>query len=172
MLRRRTVCALSVSIALSACGGGVEDKSAPPVLTLDQNSCTTGAIPSAQEAAADLDPSDELAVAELFLLDECTGAGGHWVLGRELDSYRVFFLGAHGCRLWSTTPVAPFGVVRFRQTAGIFSTPEGACIAFAGERNARSDQSTSGVIAFGSRADAESFATARGWKPPGQRAPR
>ena len=177
MMRARAcfpVLLAALAWALFGCGGGVDGgrdgreevggSAAPATLVVNERSCETGSTPSAREATEAQDPSDTLAVVELFLLDECTGLGGHWVLARELDAHRRFFLGAHGCRLWDTAPAARFGVVRYRQTAGIRSTPEGACIAFAGERVVQTDQSTSGVVGFVTRADAESFATERGWK--------
>lgn len=157
---------------LAACGGrsAIEPHAEPagpsaaaPTFVMDRSSCTTGITPSAQ-AATTLDDGDELAVAEIHFVEECTGAGGTWVLGRDVHSHRRFFLGEHGCRLWESPPAGQYGVVRHRQTAALFLTPEGVCVAFPGDERLQTDQSTSGFVVFATRAEAESFATERGWK--------
>ncbi len=136
---------------------------ATPTFVVDGSTCSTGVTPSAEAAVTRAD-GDELAVVEIHFVEECTGLGGTWVLGREVDSHRRFFLGAHGCRLWKSTPSGAYGVVRYRQTAALLRTPDGACVGLPGERRVESDQSTYGFVVFATRAEAEVFAAARGWK--------
>ena len=72
------------------------------------------------------------------ILDECTGLGGQYVVAKDLDGPRRFFLGAHDCRAL-TTPDLPtfpppplrYGVLRGTQTAALFTA--GPCIALPGE---------------------------------------
>ena len=135
-----------------------------PTFVVDRAACTTGVQPSADAATAREDASDLIAVAEIMFVDECTGLGGNWIIARDILSDRRFFLGAHGCRLWSSPPAGSHAVVRHRQTAGMFSTPSGACVAFDGEESVRSDQATSGIVVFATLEDAKAFASARGWR--------
>lgn len=104
---------------------------------------------------------EAIAVVELFYQDECTGAGGQYILARELGGFRTFWIGAHACwALTSPLPVGPrFGVVRYNQTAGIFHISEDVCIGFPDEPpGARTDVTTRAIAVFETLADARAFA--------------
>lgn len=158
------------STFLFACGGATADDTspgstgAPPTFVMARDTCSTGVQPSADAALAKADSSEAISVAEIRFIDECSGLGGHWIIGRDISSDRKFFLGAHGCRLWSSPPAGSYAVVRHAQTAGISFTPSGVCIRFDGEDSVRTDQSTSGIVVFTALEDAKAFASARGWR--------
>lgn len=164
------VVVLLASGSLVACGGATAGEApatgqrSAPTFVLDRAACTTGVQPSAEAATAKEDASDLISVAEITFVDECTGLGGNWIIGRDIVSDRRFFLGAHGCRLWSSPPAGTHAVVRHRQTAAMFHTPSGACVAFDGEESVSSDQSTSGLVVFATLGDAKAFASERGWR--------
>jgi hypothetical protein len=157
-------------VVFAACGGRVEEEGeesaeAIALFTRGERACAEAADP--RGAAAALRPQtssgEGVAVVELALVSECTGAGGDYVLARALDeARREFWLGAHACQTWSFSepplPNGSFGVVRFTETAALFSTPEGACVAFPGGRGGeplRSSAIVEAVAAFSSRDAAE-----------------
>lgn len=153
-------------LASSACGGIVEAQrdfvEPASTLVLDERSCLEpDATVTAERATTLRDPRDALAVAEVLLLEECTGLGGSWVIGREVAGSRTFAIGGHGCRLWTSPPVGAFAVVRYRDTDEVFSTPPGACVAFPGEDVVSTRQATSGLVLFEDRESAETYAAAR-----------
>lgn len=94
----------------------------------------TGSLCPAQGTEADLTPmpSDGLALVRFRAQGECSGAGGEWLIGREVGSSRDFFVGEHACyffpELLRDSAVERFGVVRFSQTAALFHAPTGWCI--------------------------------------------
>lgn len=72
-------------------------------------------------------------VVQWTLVDECTGLGGQYVVAKDLDGSRRFFLGGHGCYAlptaeFPTFPAPPlrYGVLRGIQTAALFTA--GPCI--------------------------------------------
>lgn len=103
---------------------------------------------------------EAIAVVELFYQDECTGLGGQHILAREIDGFRSFWLGGHGCRLLDPLPTGPrFGVVRYNQTAALFRISPDVCIGFPDrEPGATSDVSTRALAAFATLSDARAFA--------------
>ncbi|MBK8257090.1 MAG: hypothetical protein IPK82_31015 [Polyangiaceae bacterium] len=122
----------------------------------------------AQEVSVDLaeetltpgSPSDNLAVTEVAFVEECTDAGGQYVIARELDGFREFWLGAHACYFWSSTPPTGivFGVVKYRQTAGLNNVAPETCIGFPDEPAGLStDAQTQAIAVFETLEGAQAF---------------
>ena len=112
---------------------------------------------------ADLRPQPEdLRLVELRILEECSGAGGQWIIGRERGT-RDVMLGEHSCYFAPTTLPEPVpGLVVVRQTAGLHQGPLGWCIVDAdGVEPVRSDVLTRVAAVFTTWADAE--AAQRRW---------
>jgi hypothetical protein len=64
---------------------------------------------------------------------ECSGLGGEYLIGREIDSSRDYFVGGHGCSflepaLRDQLEAEYWGLALVSQTAALFHTPEGWCI--------------------------------------------
>ncbi|MEZ4293897.1 MAG: hypothetical protein R3B70_02890 [Polyangiaceae bacterium] len=90
--------------------------------------------------------TDETVVVEVAFAAECTGAGGDYVLAREVGSTGEMWIGEHACWVFDSWPPPEgiyFGVARYSQTAALFSIPEGVCVTFPGEL----EPPTSDVIA-------------------------
>lgn len=102
---------------------------------------------AAQTAATALTPPDSgeaVAVVEIAYAEECTGLGGQYILAREVDGSRSFWLGNHGCNFLAPGLVGgatTFGVLRYRFTAALFMIPTGVCVSFPGEPDGLSSDS-------------------------------
>lgn len=63
---------------------------------------------------------------------ECSGAGGDYLVGQEIDSSRDVFVGTHACwflpRQLADGRAFFFGVARVAQTAALFHAPKDWCI--------------------------------------------
>ena len=76
---------------------------------------------------------ERLVLMKTKALDECSGAGGEYLIGTEVNASRDAFLGAHGCYFLGAELRMNFGqvywgVTRLSQTAALFRTPENWCI--------------------------------------------
>lgn len=134
----RTMKALGVALTLLACGRtgtllpGQEPQQPQqresPLFVFTGDLCPDAGI------EADLVPqkSDGLALVKMTAQGECSGAGGEWLIGRELGTTRDFFVGSHACyfqpRELMPQPAEYFAVVRYMQTAALFKAPMGWCI--------------------------------------------
>ena len=154
------------SCAACSCGGPAEQDTPMPTFVAGPSSACGKEPPTTDEALARQDNSDELAVAEVVLVDACPATKGTWIVARDLYSHRRFLVGSEGCRLWASAPEGRYAVVRHRQTAGIFHGPDPSCVSFDGAESVTSDQSTQGVVVFVRQEDAEALAAARGWTRP------
>ncbi|MDC3957636.1 hypothetical protein KEG38_27505 [Polyangium jinanense] len=166
----RFLCA-SLCLLAVACGGVVVDPAPevqPKAIQLfvpDGEGCATR--PPLDTAAAVLAPGDtgdEIAVTDIYFTEECTGAGGQYVLAREIDGFRYFWLGGHACYfvegLASETGLV-FGVVRYRMTAGISEIPAHVCVAWPGEPDGlQTYAKTSAIALFEQLEEAKAFAGA------------
>jgi hypothetical protein len=94
----------------------------------------TGSNCPSTGSEADLTPGEYegLALVRFRALDECSGAGGQWLVGSEVGSSRGLFVGSHTCSFFPEplrdSTGTRFGVVRFSQTAALFQAPHGWCI--------------------------------------------
>src|SRR5262245_18520331 len=61
-------------------------------------------VDTAADVIAPADSSDAIAVVDISFAEECTGAGGQYVLAREIDGFRYFWLGGHGCYFLDQAP--------------------------------------------------------------------
>lgn len=63
---------------------------------------------------------------------ECSGAGGDYLVGEEVESSRSVFVGSHACwflpRQLADGRALFFGVARVAQTAALFHAPKDWCI--------------------------------------------
>lgn len=111
--------------------GGLE---APLLIVVARNNgCPTlGADADLLPAA----PATQLQTVRVTALDECTGAGGDWLVSQSVaNAARLFLLGGHACyyvprSLYGSTAMASFfGVVRFTPNTPTSSGPTSACVA-------------------------------------------
>jgi hypothetical protein len=95
-------------------------------------------------------------------LDECSGAGGEWLISREARSAvsapQDSFVGAHTCYFLPTSLRNRnfWSVARLRQSAGLFSAPVGWCILNEeGREPVTSSQTTMAIGLYETQAAAE-----------------
>ena len=179
---------LLMLLTLTACGGNVvfveedpqeeeETQAEPPVdvpvevptperVFYADGACVAEVATSGTQALfEDLQSGEQRLVVETFLVRECSGAGGDYVLARELTNSRSYWLGDHTCyflgngELPTTTS---YGVIRVTQTAALFSVPTGWCIGFPGEDGLSSDSNVSTVALFASLEDAQAYLASLG----------
>ena len=91
------------------------------------------AVTASEGALRVRDPGDRLVLLKTKAQDECSGAGGEYLLGSELDGARDYFLGEHACYFLSTLmrearETVFFGVARVTPQPAATSTPTGWCI--------------------------------------------
>ena len=138
---------------LASCGGRIDvpaiDRppaaALPSALYVDDDGCAKEV--AAETAAAALTPvesGEEVVVVEIAYAEECTGLGGQYILAREVEGSRSYWLGNHGCNFLASGLVGSattFGVLRYRQTAALFTIPAGVCVSFPGEPDGFSSDS-------------------------------
>ncbi len=138
---------------LASCGGRSDvpaiDK--PPAAALpsalyvaDEGCAKEAAAETAATALTPADSGEAVAVVEIAYAEECTGLGGQYILAREVDGFRSFWLGNHGCNFLAPGLVGgatSFGVLRYRFTAALFMIPTGVCVSFPGEPDGLSSDS-------------------------------
>lgn len=72
--------------------------------------------------------NEQLLLVKTTVQQECSGAGGDWLIGTLLDGSEVAF-GAHACFFVpASLPRAAFGLVRLAAPGATQSTPMGWCI--------------------------------------------
>jgi hypothetical protein len=143
--------------------GGGELPTPTSLFVAERGACAAEAPVAETLAAFDLEPGDGAYAAELFFVDECSGAGGQYILARALDGSREDWLGAHACYFFPPEWVAAggFGVVRYAQTAALFETPVGWCVSWpGGPEPIVTDGVTRAVAIFASAGEAQQFAAA------------
>ena len=120
-----------VVVVLVACGRSGTQQAGTveaPLFVFKGDNCPVAGV------EADLTPEkfDGLALVEMNAQGECSGAGGEWLIGRQLGATRDYFAGSHACYFHpmglSPAPMRYFGVVRYMQTAALFHGPMGWCI--------------------------------------------
>ena len=159
----------SLCLLVAACGSVVVEpapEAQPKAVQLfvgDGDGCVTQ--PSLDTAADVLTPGDSgdaIAVTDISITEVCTGVGGKYVLAREIDGFRYFWLGGHGCHLVEGLASATglvFGVVRYRMTAGISEIPPELCVTWPGDpEGVQTDASTSAIALFEQLDEAKAFA--------------
>lgn len=138
---------------LASCGGRSDvpaiDK--PPAAALpsalyvaDEGCAKEIAAETAATALTPVDSGEAVAVVEIAYAEECTGLGGQYILAREVEGFRSFWLGNHGCNFLAPGLVGgatTFGVLRYRFTAALFMIPVGVCVSFPGEPDGLSSDS-------------------------------
>lgn len=83
---------------------------------------------------SDLAPAqyESLAIVRFRFLEECSGAGGEWLVGRDVEGSRTLLAGDHTCYFvpepYRQSQEHHFAVVRFSITAGLRHAPQGWCI--------------------------------------------
>jgi hypothetical protein len=121
---------------------------------------------AASEAADVLAPEagDAIAVTDIAFAEECTGAGGQYVMAQEIDGFRYFWLGGHACYFVdqiSSSAGLVFGVVRYAQTAGLLDVPADVCVGWPGEPpGLQTDAMTKAIAVFETLEEARAFAEA------------
>lgn len=162
---------LSCTLLAAGCGGGsstlseesMPDTPAKPTALYIEGgeACAQEAdTGGAEEALTPAESGQGIAVVELFYAGECTGAGGQYILAREVGGDRDFWLGAHACYFYpEPAPTGEqFGVLRYSQTAALFQISPDVCVGFPGEPpGAQTDATTVAIAVFASLEDAKSF---------------
>ena len=168
----RAPCLLVALLALLAsCGGRTDapaiDRSpaaAPPsaLYVADEGCAKEVAAETAATTLTPVESGEAVAVVEIAYADECTGLGGQYILAREVDGSRSFWLGNHGCNFLAVGLVGSataFGVLRYRVTAALFTIPVGVCVGFPGEPDGlSSDSRVEALAVFPTLEAAERFA--------------
>jgi hypothetical protein len=167
---------------LVACGGlatsespePIPTKPAPTVMLPNQVLVTAperegcfaskaGSSASANEVRASA--GERNVVVSLAIADEkCTGTGGTFVLAREVDSKRVYWMGGHAC--YPRNPelqqakILGYAVARTRVTAAVFTISKEQCVAFPGEqdREFSSNEPLQAAAVFSTLAAARAYA--------------
>ena len=100
-------------------------------------------------------------VVDLAFAQECTGAGGQYLLAREIDGFRAFWVGAHACQFAEGGTNAfgiVYGVVRYRLTAGLQEIPPEVCVGFPDEPpGLQTDATTLAIAVFEQLSEAQAF---------------
>lgn len=134
------------------------------VFAADEHGCAAEVL--AETGAAALEPADngaDIAIVELAFAEElCTNAGGQYVIAREVDGFREFWLGGHACYFFppeKTSEPMAFGVLRYAITAAAFEVPPEVCVGFPGEPPGLfSDSKARAVAVFSTLDEARRFA--------------
>jgi hypothetical protein len=138
-----------LSLVLAGCGrtdlledadGGTPDAGVKPVV-VQREAPLFVAVPADMGcgkpgAEGDLkvrESGERLVLMKTKPLDECSGAGGEYLIGTEVNAARDAFLGAHACyflnsSLRQSLGQVFWGVTRLSQTAAVFMTPTGWCV--------------------------------------------
>lgn len=92
-------------------------------------------VSGALEAITPAGAGEQVEVVELFFQDECTNAGGQYILARSVEGYAESWLGGHAC-YFLPSPLQmteAFGVLRYGITAALFELPSALCLGFPAE---------------------------------------
>ncbi len=191
MYSRAIVLGFAVVVScVAACGGQIASEddlagdeethgSAEPVAVYT-HAATGESCPSATSTARANEvltkeyAQEDIAIVSVTYEDECTGAGGQYILANDLYQPRQrFFLGNHGCNNWtfskqSKDAVPAWGVLRYFSTSAQQKIPAGVCIGNEANRakGITTESAVMGIALFTSRAGAESFARTMGWQKP------
>lgn len=105
-------------------------------------------------------PEQALVLVQTKVSDECSGAGGEYLIGAEQGGAGDLWLGGHACYFLDPLLRTPsdriwWGVARLVQTAGLRETPMGWCIiSLSGAEPVRSDSSVLAWALYDSEAEA------------------
>jgi hypothetical protein len=166
---------LLASVLLLACGrsglvddadGGAPGRRQAPLFVFKSGPpCMTAGVEEDLRPAA----SDRLVVVLVQAQEECSGAGGDYLVGRE-GSTRHYFAGDHDCRFLPSglrgDRSVRWGLVRGSQTAALFTVPTGWCITqLDGISQLSTDSRAPAWALYATEADARAAVTALGGQP-------
>lgn len=108
----------------------VVQREAPLFVAVPSGGC---AKPGAESDLEVRESGERLVLMKTKALDECSGAGGEYLIGTEVNAARDAFLGEHACYFLNSTLRQSqgqlfWGVTRLSQTAALFMTPTGWCV--------------------------------------------
>ena len=137
---------LLLVLSLAACGrtdlidepavdSGVLTPPTPPVVVKDplavfvvDGSCAKAGTKDALKPGVD----ERVFAVEFLAQEECSGAGGDWLIGRELGGVREVAMGDHACWFmpddYRAARVKRYGVVRSNLLAVTTQVPDGWCL--------------------------------------------
>lgn len=142
---------------------------APPASELfvpDDQYCVRASRENASTALRPRDSSDQIAVVSVSVAEECTGAGGTYLLARDLEApENKYWLGGHACQSSKLLSglTSTFGVARYTNTSSVLTIPAHACVSFPGEGSGQESVTPTKIRAvalFETQAEAEAFAAA------------
>jgi hypothetical protein len=128
-------------------------REAPLFVAVEDGGCASAGVESQLKPVGS---GERLVLMKTKAVDECSGAGGEYLVGTEVNSARDAFLGAHACYFLSNTLRQDFsrvywGVTRLSQTAALFRTQEGWCITtIAGTEPVTTDSKATAWAVYGS----------------------
>lgn len=136
---------------------GVVQRAAPLFVATSGVQCPTAGVELDLKVTTS---SERLALVQTKALDECSGAGGEYLIGREVGVSRDLFLGQHACyflnaQLRTFDGTVYWGVARLSQNAGLTQTPTSWCITtLAGTEPVISDSTVKAWAVYPTEADA------------------
>jgi hypothetical protein len=140
---------------------GAGDAAGPRMGPLFAAAATADCPVAAEEASLRVLGTDEsLVLVETKALDECSGAGGEYLIGAAEGGAVDLFLGGHTCyfldaELRSNFERTWWGVARVGPAAEVLETPVGWCItSLSGSEPVRSDSSVLAWALYESEAEA------------------
>lgn len=105
-------------------------REAPLFVAVEDGGCASAGVESQLKVAGS---GERLVLMKTKAVDECSGAGGEYLVGTEVNAARDAFLGSHACYFLSNSMRRDlgqvyWGVTRLSQTAAQFRTQDGWCI--------------------------------------------
>lgn len=135
----------------------VVKREAPLFVAVEDGACAKAGV---EQDLAVRESGERLVLMRTKPQEECSGAGGEYLVGREVNEPRDAFLGAHACyfldaALRQAQGQVFWGVTRLAQTAAMFSTPVGWCVtSFAGVEPVSTDSKAKAWAVYRSEAAA------------------
>ncbi len=162
---------LVLLVLLAGCGrtglldevdGGVMDagapqREAPLFVAVESGACARVGV---ERELSLLGSGERLVLMKTKAVEECSGAGGDYLVGSQVNATRDAFLGAHACffldaALRESQGQVFWGVTRLSQTAAVFMTPTNWCVtSLAGTEPVSTDSKAKAWAVYGSEAAA------------------
>jgi hypothetical protein len=160
---------LASAVVVVHAGCGIRTQLRDDERPRDEGLPTRALSPDGEGCIADIEPSEapppsagsgtRVALVEVFFTAECTGVGGDYVLARELEGSRSYWLGGRGCAFLDEGELGEtaFGVLWAEVSAGLATIDPGLCVGFPGEDGLESDAGVTKLLLFDDLESARTF---------------